>query len=390
MARVIFHIDINAFFASAEVIKDPTLKDLPVAVGSMSRRGVLSTANYVARQYGVHSAMPVYEALEKCPELVIVDGDYQYYRALSGQFFDYLHTYTQQIEPASIDECYMDVTEIIQSYKRPLDLAVQIQNGVKDKVGLDVSIGVAPTKFLAKMASDMRKPRGITVLRKSELEQKLYPLPVGDIVGIGKKTVPVLLEHKIETIGDFANPDNESFILKTLGKNGYHLLRCVHGQSSNTLHYTTSRKSISMSRTYQQDIFSLDEVKQKIQVLVHALAQNLQSKNTKGKLVSISLRNTEFHTIVRSQTLAQYTNVESLILETAIRLIEENFEPVGYRLLGVSVGSLKVADQIIEQPTIFQTPVQDTNDILSTLNKKMDGIHLMKASDLLNEENENG
>ncbi len=388
MARVLFHIDINAFFASAEEIKDPTLKGLPVGVGSLSKRSVLTTANYVAREYGVHSAMPVYEALEKCPELVVVEGDYAYYRTLSSKFFQYLYQYTNQIEPASIDECFMDVTEIIRKFDRPLDLAVQIQTGVKEHVGLDVSIGVAPTKFLAKMASDMRKPRGITVLRKSEIERKLYPLPVEDIVGIGKKTLPILKEAHIETIGDFANPENENFILQRLGKSGYQLLRNVKGNGSSTLHFTTSRKSISMSRTFGQDIYTITEVQDKVKELLMQVDASMKKKEMKGKLVSVSLRDTEFHTKVRSLSLSQYTNDFTILYEAALRLIEDHFEPIGYRFIGVSVGSLKGQNDIIEQRSIFQPTIQTTSDVVAQLNKKMDGALFMKASDLLKEEQE--
>ena len=217
MARVLFHIDINAFFASAEILKKPSLAGRPIAIGSVSRHGVLSTASYEARDYGVHSAMPVYEALRLCPDLELVQPDFAYYRELSAKFFHYLYQYTNQIEPASIDECYMDVTEIIKAYKRPMDLAFQIQNGVYKETGLHVSIGVAPTKFLAKMASDMRKPNGITILRKVELSTKLWPLPIEDMVGIGKKTVPKLKKQGIMTIGDFASEENENTVLSILG-----------------------------------------------------------------------------------------------------------------------------------------------------------------------------
>lgn len=171
MARVILHIDLNAFFASCEEIKNPDLKEFPVAVGSTSKRGVISTANYEARKYGVHSAMPVYEALRLCPDLVLIQGDYGYYRSMSAQFFAYLKTFTHQIEPASIDECYMDVTDIIKRYKRPLDLVFEIQNGVYEKCHLNCSIGVAPNRFLAKMASDMRKPKGIQYLENRSFQR---------------------------------------------------------------------------------------------------------------------------------------------------------------------------------------------------------------------------
>lgn len=388
MARVLFHIDINAFFASAEEIKHPEYKGLPLAVGSLSSRGVLSTANYAAREFGIHSAMPVFEALKICPELNIVQGDYNYYRSLSSQFFQYLHRYSNMIEPASIDECFMDVTDTIKRYKRPLDLAVQIQNGVYETLGLNVSIGVAPNRFLAKMASDMKKPKGITVLRKAEIERKLWPLPIEEMVGIGKKTIPVLKRYGIQTIGDFASPDNENLILRLLSKSGYSLIQKARGNSSAQLNFSTTHKSISISRTYPSDIYTLNDAMERLKTLTNDLCRKMIQENQKGKLVSISLRDTNFHNIVRSVPLQTYTNAYVIVFEAASGLLEENFEEVGYRHIGVSMGSLKDANRILEQPSIFETPIQDTDSILAQLNKKLDHKDLFKASDLLKKGNE--
>ena len=388
MARVLFHIDINAFFASAEEIKHPEYKGLPLAVGSLSSRGVLSTANYAAREFGIHSAMPVFEALKICPELNIVQGDYNYYRSLSAQFFQYLHRYSNMIEPASIDECFMDVTDTIKRYKRPLDLAVQIQNGVYETLGLNVSIGVAPNRFLAKMASDMKKPKGITVLRKAEIERKLWPLPIEEMVGIGKKTIPVLKRYGIQTIGDFASPDNENLILRLLSKSGYSLIQKARGNSSAQLNFSTTHKSISISRTYPSDIYTLNDAMERLKTLTNDLCRKMIQENQKGKLVSISLRDTNYHNIVRSVPLQTYTNAYVIVFEAASGLLEENFEEVGYRHIGVSMGSLKDANRILEQPSIFETPIQDTDSILAQLNKKLDHKDLFKASDLLKKGNE--
>ena len=388
MARVLFHIDINAFFASAEEIKHPEYKGLPLAVGSLSSRGVLSTANYAAREFGIHSAMPVFEALKICPELNIVQGDYNYYRSLSAQFFQYLHSYSNMIEQASIDECFMDVTDTIKRYKRPLDLAVQIQNGVYETLGLNVSIGVAPNRFLAKMASDMKKPKGITVLRKAEIERKLWPLPIEEMVGIGKKTIPVLKRYGIQTIGDFASPDNENLILRLLSKSGYSLIQKARGNSSAQLNFSTTHKSISISRTYPSDIYTLNDAMERLKTLTNDLCRKMIQENQKGKLVSISLRDTNFHNIVRSVPLQTYTNAYVIVFEAASGLLEENFEEVGYRHIGVSMGSLKDANRILEQPSIFETPIQDTDSILAQLNKKLDHKDLFKASDLLKKGNE--
>ena len=383
MARVIFHIDINAFFASAEELKNPEYKGKPLAVGSLSRRSVISTANYIAREKGVHSAMPVYEALSLCPELIVVEGDYNYYRMLSNQFFQYLKKYSYQIEPASIDECYMDVTEVIKKYKRPLDLAYQIQNGIYDLLGLTVSIGVAPNRFLAKMASDMKKPKGITVLRISEIEYKLWPLPIKEMHGIGKKTVPLLNEAGIQTIGDFANPDNEQIIMKIMKNSAFPMIQKARGHSSSKLNYSSTQKSCSLSRTYTTDLYSIDDVFIRAREICEQLSFKCIKENQKGKLVSLSLRDLEFHTIVRSQPLHHYSNSFNEIYEVVQGLIEENFEPVGYRFIAVTLGSLQNASRLIEQPSLFQPPIEDSRSIMETFNKELNGNVFKMASDLL-------
>ena len=183
MARVYFHIDMNAFFVNAEILLDPSLKGKPVAVSGTTRRSVVSTASYEARAFGVHSAQPIQEAIKLCPDLVIVSGHYQYYRELSEQFMNIVKRYTSEIEQASIDECYADVTDTIMKLQRPLDLAVRIQKEILTELGLPCSIGVGPNMFLAKMASDMKKPMGITVLRIRDVKDKMWPLPIWDMRG---------------------------------------------------------------------------------------------------------------------------------------------------------------------------------------------------------------
>lgn len=238
--RVIFHVDLNSFFASAEILKNSALEGQPVVVAGLHRRSVVSTASYEARKYGVNSAMPLMMALEKCPDLVVVQGDYSWYEELSKRFFQYLRKFTPFVEPASIDEAYMDVTEVIKKYKRPMDLAWILQKGIYEDLKLPCSIGVAPNKFLAKMASDMRKPMGITILRKQEIAKKLWPLPIGDLWGIGKKSVSILEANGISTIGDFANPDNESKILTLLGKHAYTSIQNARGNGNSALSYNSS------------------------------------------------------------------------------------------------------------------------------------------------------
>lgn len=394
MAKVLFHIDLNAFFASAEELRHPELKNKPLAIGSNSARGVLSTCNYAAREYGVHSAMPSYQAKQLCPDLVILDADHKYYRSLSNQFFAYLKQYTGKIEVLSIDECFMDVTMIISKYPRPLDLAVQIQQGVLQKLGLKCSIGVAPTRFLAKMASDLRKPMGISVIRKRDIESKLYPLDVGACFGIGKKTVGKLKEVGINTIGDLANPEHEDLAQSVLKNSWPEIQERIMGRSSDELIYSSTRKSVSHSKTYSTDVYTIDEVIVRSSELVKELSAAMQKQQIKGSVFSMIFRDSQFNNQMRSTKLPCMTNDYYILNEAARSLIYRYFEPVGYRHLGISVGSLANEEKIVDQPTLFDDFKSTTKDVIANLNTQIEGAKLMTLSQMLkekeNQKNEKG
>ncbi|EDP11198.1 DNA polymerase IV [Amedibacillus dolichus] len=384
--RVIFHIDLNSFFASAEVLKNSALEGQPVVVAGMHRRSVVSTASYEARNYGVHSAMPLHMALEKCPQLVVVQGDYAWYEELSRRFFNYVKRFSPYLEPASIDECYIDVTEAIRAYKRPLDLAWRIQKGVYEDLRLPCSIGVGPSKFLAKMASDMRKPMGITVLRRQEIERKLWPLSIADMFGIGKKTVPLLERQGIYTIGDFANPANEAKIMALMGKHAYQLIQNARGFGSNRLDYNTSVQSISQSTTLDTNIVEYEEVKSVFKRLANKLSQRAKQEDLRGALISISIRYADFTNAVRSTTISEYTNDADVLLEHALLLFDQHNNGKEIRHLGIGLGSLFSKTRTVDQINLFQdvkAEPTDSTDILKQLNKQLSTGKLMKASELL-------
>ncbi|MGN1343678.1 MAG: DNA polymerase IV [Traorella sp.] len=384
MARVLFHIDLNAFFVNAEILRNSSYEDVPLVVGSLSRRGVVSTASYSARSLGIHSAMPMSQALQICPQLVVVPVDFEWYEKLSKQFFDYVRSYTPYVEPVSIDECFVDVTDIIKKYPRPLDLAWQIQKGLKENTGLSCSIGVAPNRFLAKMASDMRKPMGITVLRKQEIAKKLWPLPIEEMWGIGKKTAPILRKNKIETIGDLADPKNETLVLRILGKSGFQRIENARGNDSNRLSFTTSMQSLSQSTTLSKDVEDYDEIKNTFKKLAYDLSKRLKEERVIGKNISITIRYADFSTIVRSLTLEKATNEMDILLEYALYLFDKNNlyeQPI--RHLGISLGSLIDRNNTLQQISFFEPQVMTNNDILDELNKNFDKPVFKYASDLV-------
>ena len=286
---VIYHIDLNAFFATVETLKNPSLIDKPIAVGGHGRKGIVSTANYIARTFGVHSAMPVFEALRLCPELIVIQGDHELYEKLSNQFIAIIKSYTNKVEQASIDECYADMSEIVLKYNKPLDLAVDIQKRVKNELGLTCSIGIAPNKFLAKIASDLKKPNGITVLRRKEVKTKLWPLSIDSMGGIGKKTSPHLKEHGIKTIGDIANPENKEIVERILGNTASTFINYANGIDTSEVCNYHEMKSMSQSTTTNEDVLDYNEVKNIFSGLIRTLHERLKEEYLCGNSVSISI-----------------------------------------------------------------------------------------------------
>ena len=382
--RIIFHIDLNAFFASCEIARRPELKDVPVAITGekSSKRGIVTTANYVARKYGVSSAMPLVQAKRKCPNLVVIAANFNLYKQVSRQFLDLLHTYTDQVEKASIDEAYLDVTALFQEGGvHPVQLALQMQQRIFNELKIGCSVGIGPNKFLAKMASDMRKPMGITVLRKQEITTKLWPLSITEMWGIGKKSHPLLIANGITTIGDLANPENESKIMTLLGKHAYGYIQNARGNDTNVLSFNTTVQSISQSTTLDRDIEDYDEIKTVLRRLAKSLSRRAQNDDLKGRLISVSIRYYDFTNAVRSMSYQEYTNDETVLFEQALYLFDRNHNGKPIRHLGIGLGSLFSRHKSIDQLQMkLAQPVKDSvENVLEQLNAQLPGIHLTTA-----------
>lgn len=327
--KIILHVDMNAFFCSVAEIIYPHLRGKVFAIGrENSYRGVLSTASYAARKLGVHSAMSLKEAYDLVPDLLVVSLDYSIYEKYHIMFVNILKQYSKLIEVASIDEAYIDITEM-SKVKHPLVIAKEIQLRILKECGLSCSIGVAPTLFLAKMASDMKKPLGITVLRKREVKELLYPLSVKEIFGIGKKTYPTLINNGIETIGDFMDEKNKELVINLVGVNSYnYVVSHVLGNSSNIVdpnRYSNS-ESISTSVTYDRIIEGETEVLYEMRKLTREVINRINEKNYCGKTITITLRNTDFKTITRSKTVDDYLYEYNDIFEIVTELVETNYK----------------------------------------------------------------
>jgi len=355
-ARIIFHIDMNAFFCSVACILDPSLRGKAFAIGrENSTRGVLSTASYEARKYGIHSAMSQVEAYEKLPSLLVIHIDYSHYVEYHYKFINIIKEYTKLVEVASIDEVYADMTEA-SKIKHPLVLAKEIQKRLLVELDLPSSIGIAPTLFLAKMASDMKKPLGLTVIRKREIEQVLYPLDVSTIYGIGKKTYPRLKENGINTIRDFMNLENKDKIISLIGENTYNYgYSHILGNSSNVVNPQRydNQESISESQTFDNYLESIEDILYEMVKMARSVHQKMTKYNYLTKTITITLRDSDFKTITRQKRLNDYTDDLVEINHIISELLEENFIEKRYRLIGVGFSNLIDRNSLPKEYNLF-------------------------------------
>lgn len=383
MVKIILHVDLNAFFVRCEEIKNPSLENKAVIIGHTGRSGIVSTCSYKAREYGVCSGQPTFIALTKCPNAILIDGDYHYYEEMSQKFFEFLKKYTTKIEPASIDEGYIDLTDYLKNKAEPIKEIEKLQNDLFVKTDLKCSIGVAPTKFLAKMASDMKKPMGITLLRRKDIENKLYPLSIDKFFGIGKKTTPILKNMNINTIGDLANLVNKDESLKSVfGKTYYIIKDWVNGKGSDEVISTPfDPKSIGNSKTLMEDTSDIDIIKITLKGLCKEVSERAKridkiSSNIQIVLKEAEMKNNSFKSITRSISIETPTNEFETIYKYAYALLEKNLTKTKIRLIGVSLLNLIDKGEESVQLSIFDN-YEDLKEeyatklLINELNRKM-------------------
>lgn len=385
MSRVYFHIDLNAFFASCEELLDPSLKGKPLVVGGKSRRSVISTANYEARKYGIHSAMPMQQAEKLCKDLVIVNGHYAFYSDMSHQFMQIIHSYTDLVEKASIDECYADMTDVICRYPKPLDVAFEIQRRVLEETGLRCSIGIGPNMFLAKMASDMKKPMGITVLRIRDVPEKMWPLPLKEMQGIGKRTVPLMEDLNIHTIKDLATYQDLNALKPVLGKNIESMIKRANGYDDRTLMTDYDSKSMGISETLLEDVTDYDELRGLIRTLCRRLSKRLKEAHKAGYHVSMRICYYDFRNANKSKKLsAPIWTSDDLFVQAMILFDSSYEEEEAVRLIGVSVSDFASEEFLTKQVSLFDAPEEEsTSEILHDLNHQLGTQAFVRASSLL-------
>jgi DNA polymerase IV len=339
------HLDMDAFYASVEIRERPELADLPVVVGGTPQgRGVVAAASYAARRFGIRSAMPMASALRRCPELVILPTRMSLYATESRRIHAILERYTPLIEPLSLDEAFLDLRGSVRLFGPVAEIARRIKHEIRAELGLTASVGIAPVKFVAKIASDLGKPDGFLVIEPGALHGFLAALPVARLWGVGKVGEQAMHRLGLQTIGDVACRD-EHFMAEHFGRHGLHLLQLARGIDPREVIPDRETRSVSNETTFPADIADRDVLRGALLQLVEQVGWRLRHKDLRGRTVQLKARYADFTTVTRAQTLAAPTSTTAVIWQAAVALLERLPRPgQALRLIGVGVSGFDEAE----------------------------------------------
>ena len=379
--RAILHIDMDAFYASVEQRDNPELQGKPVIIGGTMGRGVVSTASYEARKYGVRSAMPMSEALRRCPDGIYLLPDMEKYRAVSEQIMAIFHRFTPDVEAISLDEAFVDVTGSQKLFGSAEQIGKQIKQDIYTELHLTASVGLAYNKFLAKIASDLDKPNGFYVVHEEDLQEKIWPLPIYRMMGVGVRTSEVLERMGVKTIGQLAVMDR-GLLEHMLGKAGGQMHDLANGIDQRPVEAEREAKSFGRETTFPTDIKDQYMLETVLFTLTDDVCHSLRSHRMKGRTVSIKVRYPDFKSITRAVTLEHYTSSFEPVFDAVKQLMAQNYKdgtPV--RLIGVTVSNLKQESEIIEQQDLFVN--QKNIEKMNALNKVLDSINEKYGGDVV-------
>jgi DNA polymerase-4 len=356
--RRIIHVDMDAFYASVEQRDRPELRGRPVAVGGRpDSRGVVAAASYEARKFGVRSAIPMSRAVRLCPDLVVVSPEFAKYRAVSQQVFAILRSVTPLVEPLSLDEAYLDVTENAWSEPLGMNVARRIKARIKEETGLTASAGVAPNKFVAKIASAWRKPDGLTVVAPERVESFLQKLPVDALWGVGPVTAGRLREHGIERLVDVRAAD-PNVLRSAVGSLADWLLKLAAGEDDRPVTPNRPSKSSSSECTYAQDLTDLNRMREEIAEMARENAAWLASKGLVARTVTIKVRYGDFTTVTRSDTRAPTSGADEIVQRAVLLLSRTDASRRPVRLLGAGVHNLSAPEEMDDEGRLpFSSPL---------------------------------
>lgn len=395
MAPIIFHIDVNSAYLSwtaVEQLKNGAtvdLREIPAIIGGdqKSRHGVVLAKSPAAKRYGIRTGEPVANAFRKCPNLAMYPPDHKMYREKSRRLMEHLRTFTKEIEQVSVDECYMDFTGIAGRYHSPVDGAAEIKDGIRDKFGFTVNIGISTNKLLAKMASDFEKPDRIHTLYPEEIKEKMWPLPIGELYMAGRSSVEVLKKLEINTIGDLAQADLKLIMLH-LKSHGKMLWEFANGIGTSVVQSEPDEaKGIGNSTTLSEDAATIEEVTPVFERLAQSVGSRLKKAEKKAGMVSMEIKYYDFRTVSHQIQLDKPSNDPEVLKETACSLFLEVWSGEPVRLLGIRTS--KLSDETApEQLSIFDIELpKEPDEKHKRLKKAMDEINgkfgegaVMKAS----------
>ena len=356
MDRVILHCDCNGFFASVECALNPELKNVPMAVGGNveARHGIILAKNELAKKYNIQTAETIYSAKKKCPNLVIVPPHHDLYEEYSRRVNEIYFEYTDQVEKFGIDESWLDVTGSQRLFGSGEEIASILRKRIREEIGITISVGVSFNKIFAKLGSDYKKPDATTVISRENFKDIVYPLPVGDLLFVGRRTREVLSKLRIETIGDLAESD-ENKLIKALGKQGETIYRYARGEDNSPVdpHANDEVKSVGNGMTFRRDLIGERDILCGISHLSESIAVRMRKKGVKCTVVQVTIKDPDLHSIQRQEKLESPTNLAKDITDKAMEIIRRSWNmkhPI--RMLTVTGGGI-VDENAAEQISFF-------------------------------------
>jgi nucleotidyltransferase/DNA polymerase involved in DNA repair len=378
-SRAILHVDMDAFYAAVEQRDDPSLRSRPVVVGADPRggkgRGVVSTASYEARRFGVHSAMPISIAYRLCPHGVYLPVDMEKYASVSREVIAILRRYTDLVEPLSIDEAFLDVTGSGRAFGPAQEIARALKRDIRNETRLTASVGVASTKLVAKVASDLRKPDGLVVVPPGKEAAFLAPLPIRRLWGVGPKLEQQLAKLGIQTIGDLARVPKET-LERRFGTHGHDLVELARGVDERPVVADgADAKSVGHEHTFDEDTADRERLRRTLLDLADSVARRLRAASLRGRTVTLKYRDETFHTVTRAETLRQPTDSGETLFRVAFKLFESVHGSKRVRLVGISASGFDRA-----QLELFVTPASPADRLQDAVAERFGAGALVRAS----------
>ena len=385
MKRIIFHIDQNCYFASVEMISRPELKSVPMAVAGDAevRHGIILAKNEPAKKYGIKTAEAIWQAKTKCPELVLVEAHHKKYEYYSKKLREMYSEYTDKVEPFGLDECWLDMTDCVGSFEEAEEVALEIRNRVKEEFKLTCSVGISFNKVFAKLGSDYKKPDATTVFSDSNWQEKIWPLPVADLLFVGRHTAEKLSKINVKTIGDLARTDGD-YINRYLGKAGVMLWEYANGLDDAPVAesgYKRIPKSVGNSTTTAEDMTSDRQIERTLHMLSESVAERLRKHCLKGTVVQITVRDRDLCIYEKQKIIYKPTDDAKVIYTAARELFKESYNwNKGVRSIGVRCTKLVRADSG-EQLSLFTEIKKEERD--DRLNRAIDDINRRYGSNVI-------